>query len=282
MLLLPGSQALSNFRLAKLQNQAAQAGMDIRALSAKFVHLVDVDGELSERDHEVLQRLLCYGPRFEKTLAADVSSEGQLWVMPRLGTISPWSSKATDIAHNTGLDKVRRIERGISYRFTGEAQASVLAALLHDRMTEVVFYQEQDLASLFAGAEPRLMSSVDILASGKTALIKANAALGLALAEDEIDYLYDAFLALGRNPNDVELMMFAQANSEHCRHKIFNASWTIDGQDQELSLFKMIKNTYEQGGAQVLSAYSDNAAVVVGHTAGRFYPDADFSPRRPF
>ena len=200
--------------------------------------------------------------------------------MPRIGTISPWSSKATDIAHNCGLNQVVRLERGIAYYVASESalsetQREAVISCLHDRMVEVVMSDFEQASALFSHAEPAPMSQVDVIGGGRAALERANIELGLALAEDEIDYLVEAFVELGRNPNDVELMMFAQANSEHCRHKIFNASWDIDGQAQEKSLFAMIRNTNEVSGDNVLSAYADNAAVLKGSEAGRFFPDPD-------
>ncbi|MFA0709632.1 phosphoribosylformylglycinamidine synthase, partial [Vibrio sp. 10N.222.48.A3] len=174
--------------------------------------------------------------------------------------ISPWSSKSTDIAHNCGLAKVSRLERGTAFYIETSAELSELQlvelkAILHDRMMEVVFTDFESAAALFTVAEPAPYAEVDLLTGGRKALEKANVTLGLALAEDEIDYLLESFTEkLGRNPTDIELMMFAQANSEHCRHKIFNADWTIDGVKQEKSLFKMIKNTFETTPEHVLSA----------------------------
>ena len=197
---------------------------------------------------------------------------------PRPGTISPWSSKATDIANNCGLTQVKRLERGIAYYIEGELSAEQwqqISGLVHDRMMEVVCGELTDAQALFVTATPSEMTAIDILSGGRDALVKANVELGLALADDEIDYLVDAFIELNRNPNDIELMMFAQANSEHCRHKIFNADWTIDGVDQPKSLFKMIKNTYETHPENVLSAYKDNASVMVGSKAGRFFPNPE-------
>lgn len=274
MLTLRGAPALSAFRTQKLLNTLQQATPAITGLYAEFAHFADLSGELSEAEQGVLAQLLTYGPKIE----AHEPQGMLLLVVPRPGTISPWASKATDIAHNSGLDKVKRLERGIAYYLEGELdQADIAAAtaLLHDRMVDAVFTTLEEAAVLFEQQEPAPMTQVDILGGGRPALENANVELGLALAEDEIDYLVDSFQGLGRNPNDVELMMFAQANSEHCRHKIFNASWTIEGEDKDLSLFKMIKNTYEQGGEDVLSAYADNASVVVGSKAGRFYPDPE-------
>ncbi|RLQ23841.1 phosphoribosylformylglycinamidine synthase [Seongchinamella sediminis] len=281
MLTLRGAPALSAFRLDKLSHKLSALNPDIKLLHTEFVHFADLDKALSPERRQVLEQLLDYGPTIDEAGHVAEGLEGRLLlVTPRPGTISPWSSKATDIAHNCGLAEVKRIERGVAYQLAlpegldGDTLAAVKSQL-HDRMTESVFDTLEDARALFLAAEPAPMTSVDVLGGGKPALEAANASLGLALADDEIDYLVASFSELGRNPNDVELMMFAQANSEHCRHKIFNASWSIDGEEQPLSLFKMIRNTNEQGGENVLSAYSDNAAVVAGHRAGRFYPDPE-------
>jgi phosphoribosylformylglycinamidine synthase len=276
MLILYGASALSDFRIEKLKAALAVAIPALQGVSAQYVHLVDTAAELHGDHGEVLSQLLQYGPRAEF-----VASQGQrFFVVPRPGTISPWSSKASDIAHNCGLNMIARIERGVEYCFDidGElnaGQRSALLAAIHDRMVESVLDSPAEAEALFARQSPRPMQAIDVLDSGRDALVLANGQLGLALADDEIDYLLESFTELGRNPSDVELMMFAQANSEHCRHKIFNASWTIDGVAQPHSLFDMIKNTNELGGEGVLSAYSDNAAVVKGHRAGRFYPAPD-------
>ncbi|MFR0672547.1 phosphoribosylformylglycinamidine synthase [Enterobacterales bacterium AW_CKDN230030176-1A_HGKHYDSX7] len=274
MLILRGAPALSAFRHGKLLEQLSQKVPAVSGLYAEFAHFAEVDGELTAEQQQVLGRLLEYGPSVPVQEPA-----GRLFlVVPRLGTISPWASKATDIAHNCGLGNVRRLERGIAYSVAGdlsEAEAAVVAAHLHDRMTQRVLSQLEQAADLFSHAQPRPMTSVDILGGGRAALAQANIDLGLALAEDEIDYLVQAFQGLARNPNDIELMMFAQANSEHCRHKIFNASWDIDGQAQDKSLFGMIKNTYQMHSEGVLSAYKDNASVIVGNVAGRFYPNPE-------
>lgn len=276
MLITRGATALSDFRLDKLLATLKAQVPSITAVFPQFVHFSDLKDELTLEQEEILAKLLKYGPRTESTMPT-----GTLFlVVPRAGTISPWSSKATDIAHNAGLLNIKRIERGIAYYVNSQEpltaeQTEAIKAVVHDRMVEMVLEDLQSAAGLFAVTEPEPMTTVDILAGGKAALVAANTDLGLALADDEIDYLVNAFTEMGRNPTDVELMMFAQANSEHCRHKIFNASWSIDGQEQELSLFKMIKNTYAKGGENVLSAYEDNAAVVVGSHAGRFYPDPE-------
>ncbi len=274
MLILRGAPALSAFRHGKLLEQLSQKVPAVTGLYAEFAHFADVDGELTADQQQVLGRLLKYGPSVPVQEPA-----GRLFlVVPRLGTISPWASKASDIAHNCGLQSIQRLERGIAYYVAGElsdADAALIAAELHDRMTQRVLARLEDAADLFSHAQPKPMTSVDILGGGRAALAQANIDLGLALAEDEIDYLVNAFQGLKRNPNDIELMMFAQANSEHCRHKIFNASWDIDGQAQEKSLFGMIKNTYQMHSEGVLSAYKDNASVIVGNVAGRFFPNPE-------
>jgi len=278
MLQLSGTAALSHFRLGKLLDQARRKTPRLTGVSARFVHFVDLDCALDAEQRAVLDRLLAYGA--QETATADEEEGQQRLVVPRLGTLSPWSSKATDIAHNCGLSEVRRIERGVLYtlrtddgRPLTEHELASLQPLIHDRMTERVLEGLDEAEDLFLQAEPAPMQTVDILGGGRDALVQANRTLGLALAADEIDYLLENFTALGRNPSDVELMMFAQANSEHCRHKIFNADWIIDGQAQDQSLFGMIRNTHEQHPEGTLSAYKDNAAVMAGHPARRFLPE---------
>ena len=272
---LRGAPALSDFQRKKLLAQCDELMLPVSDIYAEYTHFAHLSAALSDNELNVLQKLLTYGPRIEVH-----QPQGDfLLVTPRPGTISPWSSKATDIAHNCSLDKVIRLERGITYyvkntQALNEKQQQQLNNLLHDKMMQVVFTDLADAHKLFNSAEPAPVKSIDILAGGKKALEQANIELGLALANDEIDYLFENFTQLKRNPNDIELYMFAQANSEHCRHKIFNADWTIDGEKQPKSLFKMIKNTYEKNNDYVLSAYKDNAAVMVGSQAGRFFPDA--------
>ena len=274
MIIISGAPALSAFRRRKLLVSLKQAVPSITDVVAEFQHFADLSAPLSDDDLETLKALMQYGPAEQP-----VSRTGQLLVVvPRPGTISPWSSKATDIAHNCGLDHVVRIERGTAYYIEAneslsEQQLQQVGDLLHDRMVETVLTNLQQAESLFVQHQPAPLTEVDIMTGGVAALKEANISLGLALADDEIDYLVASFQGLERNPTDTELMMFAQANSEHCRHKIFNASWTLDGEDQPNSLFGMIRNTYKLGGENVLSAYSDNAAVVAGSTGGRFYPD---------
>ncbi|MCF2859015.1 phosphoribosylformylglycinamidine synthase [Pseudoalteromonas sp. SMS1] len=274
MLILRGAPALSDFKVQKILKSCADAELPVTGVYAEFMHFADLTAELTEAELDKLSKLLTYGPT-----AVEHTPEGALvLVTPRIGTISPWASKATDIANNCGLDKVHRVERGIAYYVEGElsaAQLNEVSKLLHDRMTESVHSQLEDAGQLFRVEEPRPMSSVDILGGGREALATANVEQGFALADDEIDYLVENFQKLGRNPNDIELFMFAQANSEHCRHKIFNADWTIDGEQQPKSLFKMIKNTFETHPENVLSAYKDNAAVMKGSKAGRFFPNKE-------
>ncbi|WP_039032768.1 phosphoribosylformylglycinamidine synthase [Shewanella sp. ECSMB14102] len=275
MEIIRGAPALSAFRVQKLMQACEAAQLPVKQIYAEYVHLAYLSEALTPDDQAQLSKILTYGPAIE-------SHEPQgtlLFVTPRPGTISPWSSKATDIAHNCGLKQVKRLERGLAYyvesdTLSGE-QLKSLKALLHDRMMEVVLDSFEAADMLFARTEPKPFVSVNILGEGRRALEIANREMGLALADDEIDYLVTNFLRLERNPNDIELMMFAQANSEHCRHKIFNADWTIDGEVQPKSLFKMIKNTYEKTPDYVLSAYKDNAAVMTGFEAGRFFPDSD-------
>ncbi len=273
MEILRGSPALSAFRINKLLTRFQDAHLPVSDIYAEYVHFADVSAPLDADAKARLQRLLKYGPSL-----AEHTPEGRLLlVTPRPGTISPWSSKATDIAHNCDLPQVLRLERGLAFYIQApqltDAQWGALAALLHDRMMETVFTDLNQAEQLFAHHQPAPVQSVDVLGEGRDALVQANIKLGLALAEDEIDYLLAAFEKLGRNPNDIELYMFAQANSEHCRHKIFNADWVIDGEQQPKSLFKMIKNTFEKTPDHVLSAYKDNAAVMEGSQVGRFYAD---------
>ena len=280
MLTLRGSPALSAFRVAKLAQKLSEIHAGIQLLHAEFLHFAALHEPLSAQKQDVLANLLRYGPHAEPVDQEKLGTAEFFLVVPRTGTISPWSSKATDIAHNCGLTEVERLERGIGWYFSlpqdfaADARQRLLD-LVHDRMTEAVFRHSDEATALFEHAPPQPLALVDVLSNGREALVTADRALGLALAEDEIDYLLESFLTLERNPTDVELMMFAQANSEHCRHKIFNADWVIDGEEQAHSLFQMIRNTHEMAGDNVLSAYSDNAAVVRGHYAERFLPLAE-------
>jgi phosphoribosylformylglycinamidine synthase len=275
MLQFAGPPALSAFRIAKLLDRLSALDSAVRSLDARFVHFADLAQALNAGERERLAELLTYGPRLAPP-AREAGGECIL-VVPRIGTISPWSSKATDIVRVCGLTHVRRLERGIAYRVRAarpleRGQLQRLAPVLHDRMTEDALLDTAQAARLFEHAAPRPFERVS-LAGGRAALEAADARLGLALSGDEMDYLLESFARIGRDPSDVELMMFAQANSEHCRHKIFNARWIIDGQPREESLFAMIRHTHARNPAGVLSAYRDNAAVIEGRSGARFFPD---------
>lgn len=270
-----GASALSDFRIAQLLPRLAAISPQIQGISARFVHLVATTAPLAEAQKQTLSALLTYGEPYAGPVDGPV-----ILVSPRLGTVSPWASKATDIAHNCGFD-VRRVERLTEYRLVMKSgllstakltaeQLGQVAAVLHDRMTESAMPSRDEAAALFTALDPAPMDHVDVLGGGRAALETANKTWGLALAEDEIDYLVTAFTGLKRNPTDVELMMFAQANSEHCRHKIFNAEFTIDGVAQPKSLFGMIRNTHQLSPQHTVVAYSDNASVMEGHTVERF------------
>ncbi|HEX2543354.1 MAG TPA: phosphoribosylformylglycinamidine synthase, partial [Ramlibacter sp.] len=273
-----GGQALSDFRIQQLLPRLQAVHPKIAGIAARYVHLVAADHAPDAGERERLAALLTYG---EPSIGGQ---DGPLLVVtPRFGTVSPWASKATDIAHNCGL-QLKRIERVVEYRLQMQsgwlggkaslepAQLAAIAALLHDRMTESVVARRADAAGLFTELQAQPMEHVDVLAGGRGALEEANRRFGLALADDEIDYLVQAFTGLGRNPTDVELMMFAQANSEHCRHKIFNAAFTIDGVAQDKSMFGMIRNTHQAHPQHTIVAYADNAAVMEGHAVERFLP----------
>jgi len=284
MLLMYGAPALSAFAKSKLLATLQASIPAITAVNDRYLHFVDVVADLDKPELQKLKALLDYGPdgngAAPEISTTDQASREVRLVVPRPGTISPWSSKATDILHNCGLPGIRRVERGTTYeisssRLLSMTELALLDGHLHDRMTQVVLEQPEQGALLFQDAQPRPLEFIDILGNGKAALAEANAQMGLALASDEIDYLFDSFSRLDRNPSDVELMMFAQANSEHCRHKIFNASWTLDGRSRDHSLFSMIRHTHSRSPTGVLSAYADNAAVIAGHRAGRFFPDPD-------
>ena len=270
-----GASALSDFRVAQLLPRLAEVSPQILGVSARFVHLVATVGPLAAAQKQTLLSLLTYGEPYAGPVDGPV-----IVVSPRLGTVSPWASKATDIAHNCGFD-VRRVERLTEYRLMmksgllGTAKLNVeqwgqVAVVLHDRMTESAMPSRDAAAALFTALEPAAMAHVDVLGGGRASLEAANKAWGLALADDEIAYLVTAFTGLKRNPTDVELMMFAQANSEHCRHKIFNAEFTIDGVAQPKSLFGMIRNTHQCSPQHTVVAYSDNASVMEGHKVERF------------
>ena len=276
MLELPGQPALSDFRIAKLTQRLKRADSRLKSVSARFSYLVAADGPLSKSDKSRLRALLLSG----ESAGRQKKSAILRYVVPRPGTISPWSSKATDIVNACGVEAVTRVERGICYAlsFTGKVSDTDVASLashLYDRMTETVLVEVDQAAALFAHNEALAVTTIALADGGRDALTDANTELGLALSDDEIDYLLASYRELGRDPTDAELMMFAQANSEHCRHKIFNASWTIDGERQSERLFGMIKSTTETTPSGVLSAYSDNAAVIEGWRGPRLMPAAE-------
>ena len=281
MLQLEGAAVLSAFRHRRLLEQLRRRLPELAGLQARYLHLVDLAAPLDSGGRERLASLLDYG-----WLPAEPppASPGSLacWVAPRPGTISPWSSKATDIARQCGLEPVRRIERAVVYTLFGgrESLQALLAdraalRLLHDPLVEMLATEAVELEALFASAAPAAIEWVDLSVDGREALQRADRRLGLALAPDEIDYLLEGYQRLARNPTDVELMMFAQANSEHCRHKIFNAHWRIDGQPQPHTLFAMIRKSHAARPEGVLVAYSDNAAVAEGLPAQALNPDPD-------
>jgi phosphoribosylformylglycinamidine synthase len=270
---LRGPVALSPFRIEKLLAPLKAAHPGILSISAEFVHFALLKRDLKADEGRVLERILTYGT------APLAEPKGRLFlVIPRIGTISPWSSKATEIARICGLDAVARIERGIAFHIeAGQFSQALIEAILravHDPMTETVREQYEDAAELFVAQEPAPLATVAVVNEGKAALERANSDMGLALSSDEIDYLFDYFSRVKRDPTDVELMMFAQANSEHCRHKIFNASWTIDGANKDKSLFAMIRNTHQLSPRGTVVAYSDNSSVIEGADIERFYPRA--------
>ncbi len=270
ILRLPGGGALSGFRLEKLNAALAAAGLDWRVGASRHMHFVDVADATTDVERGVVERLLRYGP---EPPPAELCVPPLRLVVPRLGTVSPWSSKATDIARQCGLGFVRRIERGTVYHLRGTGDPEAALPLLHDRMTESVLTSLNAADALFERVAPRPLAAVDALGQGRAALEAANAELGLALAPDEIDYLLEWARAAGRNPTDVELTMFAQANSEHCRHKIFNADWIVDGRPSSRTLFQMIRETERASPAGTVSAYSDNAAVMEGRVVQRFFAE---------
>ncbi|MGE5467634.1 MAG: phosphoribosylformylglycinamidine synthase [Ignavibacteria bacterium] len=271
ILKLRGVAAFSGARLARILEQARAGAPSLTSLTAEHWYFVELERPLGEAQLARLKELL----GIPAAMPAEAAGE-LLLVTPRLGTISPWSSKATDIARNCGFAEIRRIERGIAYRAAGKGiEHGALAARLHDRMTESVMAGFEEADRLFHHVAPQPLTTVDVLGKGRAGLVAANGELGLALSDDEIDYLVENFSKVGRNPTDVELMMFAQANSEHCRHKIFNATWTVDGQDQPLSLFGMIRESHKAHPEGTVVAYSDNAAVIEGANIKRFFPRAD-------
>ena len=273
MLQFCGGRALSPFRLEKLLKQIKSLNLQVSTVNTEYWHFCSVTRSLQDEELGALKKLLNYDLTQE-----DSQYTGEFFlVLPRPGTISPWSTKATDIAHHCGLTVVERIERGIAFyiqchtKLSAEDKAS-LGAFIHDRMTEAVFASLDDAARLFQHFEPRPLNTIDVIQGGIEALLQANQTMGLALSTDEIEYLAHHFRQAARNPTDVELMMFAQANSEHCRHKIFNADWIVDGKSQDKSLFAMIRNTHQVHPQGTLVAYADNSSIIEGAEITRFYP----------
>ena len=313
-----GKAALSAFRLEKLRRALGSVAPGVVVADTRHCYFIALrEGGTEGSWHPAASPLrglsegvsngqpsapplqVAHGPAFSKAQAKVLDKvlgldEGtgepgqadtlqRVLVVPRLGTISPWSTKATDIAQHCGLSGVLRIERGVVYYLkTGSGKTlskneeAMILPLLHDRMTESVFDAVEGAAeNIFQHGVSQPLTSVDVLKGGSDALAKANLEMGLALSVDEIEYLTENFQQLKRNPTDVELMMFAQANSEHCRHKIFNADWVIDGAAQDISLFGMIRNTHKVSPKGTVVAYSDNSSVIEGARVERFYPRAD-------
>jgi phosphoribosylformylglycinamidine synthase len=277
---VPGGNALSTFRAVGVLARLRVAAPQVTAVSARFVHWVASEDLLDDATRATVTRLLTYGEPWVDPPAGE--HEECIVVAPRLGTLSPWASKATDIAHSCGVD-IRRVERVTEYRVDAaepltDEQWQACALLIHDRMTETVLRDPAGAARLFDEREAEPMAHVDVIGRGRQALEEADREFGLALSDDEVDYLVDAFHGLGRNPTDVELMMFAQANSEHCRHKIFNADFVIDGDPRSRSLFGMIRHTEEVAGEGTVVAYEDNASVMVGGRRVRWLPETTDGP----
>jgi phosphoribosylformylglycinamidine synthase len=283
---LPGATALSAFRQQRLLASLKSQGIELESIEAQFLHFIWSEGKIGQDKEQVLQNLLTYGQPFVSQL-----STGKTWfgkgagdiqgaiVVPRFGTVSPWASKATDIARQCGLD-VLRIERGVQFTWKSKKplnpeQHQLVLAVIHDRMTESVIESVELANELYQTLDDRSLVRIPVLSNGRAALDKANQELGLALSDDEINYLAENFVRLNRNPSDVELMMFAQANSEHCRHKIFNSSWTIDGEEQDKSLFAMIRNTHQLQPEGTIVAYSDNSAIMAGCEAETWAPQGN-------
>ena len=281
MHILRGQIAHSEFRLNKFLLELKQKVPDIQHLECQFIHFIHSRIQLDNHEINQLNTILVSSEQENKT-RENKDNNTLILVTPRPGTISPWSSKATDILHNCGLDNILRIERAIEWRLSGtddyvinNTDIDQIKPLLHDRMTETVMGDIKEAEILFQTSDAEPLETIEILSQGKTVLQQANIKMGLALSETEINYLYEHYIKMDRNPTDVELMMFAQANSEHCRHKIFNARWTIDGEEKSASLFDMIRRTHEKNPGKVLSAYSDNSAVTTGYSASRFFPLAE-------
>ncbi len=287
MLTLHGSTALSSFRCSKLAKTLEEAAGTPVTVSADWVYFIETSTVVTPEQRTTLESLLLDGEPGADEAKGIGETLRVVFVIPRFGTTSPWSSKATDICRVCGLENVKRVERGLRFAVRSDRALSSdamerMVPHLHDRMTQTVVFEEQQAQSLFTEKPPALVRTVGVLSGGKAALDAANKEWGLALSEDEIEYLVSAFTGLGRDPTDAELMMFAQANSEHCRHKIFRADWVIDGVPQSRSLMDMIRNTHAESPDGVISAYSDNAAVMRGYASARFWPDSDRVYRKVF
>ncbi|VFP79462.1 phosphoribosylformylglycinamidine synthase [Candidatus Erwinia haradaeae] len=273
MEILRGPAALSGSEIRKLLNIFHKNNLPVKNIYAEYTHFIDITTPLTRAQNIILHNLLKYGPSQDQ-----YALEGRtLLITPRLGTISSWSSKATDLAHNCSLTQIKRIERGKTFYITPsslpEVQWKKVATLLYDRMTESILTNSQEAKTLFVNQPSVSLQNIDILNGGRKILVQANMLLNLVLSESEIDYLMVVFNKLKRNPTDIELYMFAQVNSEHCRHKIFNADWIVDGKKKNKSLFKMIQNTLEKTPDYIISAYQDNAAIMEGFKVSHFYAD---------
>ena len=263
-----GIQALRKFKVNSLNQRIKALIPDLELTGTEYIHFIESEKNLSQSNKKILHKLLNYSPKVNLK-----NSKYKVTIIPRIGTISPWSSKASDICKICGLSVISRVERGINYHFDRTINANELVTILElvmDKMTESHLNNINDSDLLFKKLMPNEFNTIDLLVKGKSAITEANSELGLALSQSEINYLFESFVAIGRNPRDIELMMFAQANSEHCRHKIFNADWTIDSEKQAISLFGMIKNTYKQNPEGLLSVYSDNSAVMNGYSSSYF------------
>lgn len=279
MLQAQGGAAASSFRLSRLLSEVRRLYPAVTRVSGRYHHLIDLNRALTGREQGVLDALLDYGLRSEEAITSGDAQVCRFIVVPRLGTITPWSTKATNIARRCGLDAVDRIERGVVWTLEGgvgiewdSPQNRELGTFFHDPMTEQLITKFEHLDGVFGAVQPRPFECVDVLSGGRAALLEANAERGFALSDTEIDYLVECFEQLGRNPTDAELMMFAQVNSEHCRHKIFNATWQVDGQAKDRSLFGMIRQTEAKAGQGTLVAYKDNSAVVTGYESEWLLP----------
>ncbi len=273
---IAGGPAYSKFRKEKLLEKLQTVNPQIKDIHSEYLHIVWCEKKIAASEKDTLEKILHYGPKAQVLDFKDNS----IITIPRPGTISPWASRATDIANHCGLHDIKRIERAVAVyielkngSLLSEDQKKVLALYLHDRMTEVSIFNLDDAKALFSHLAPKPIQYAEMLEHGKKVLNDFNKNLGLALSEDEIDYLFNYFTSIKRNPTDVELMMFAQANSEHCRHKIFNADWIVDGEKQSKSLFGMIKNTHQLHPGNTVVAYSDNSSIVEGAKINRFYPN---------